>query len=130
MKDLPWKPWHRIVSLREDLKSGRLSLSLFAADLYDVVMNRGPTVYRDPKDFFALTYPTFNLRELAKNVVLRLAAKNDKAVQQLELTYGGGKTHSLIALYHLVNKPKELPSLPSVREFIEHIGITPPKARI
>ena len=130
MNNLHWKPWHRVVRLREELKSGELSLSLFAADLYDVVMNRGPAVYLDPRDFFALTYPTFNLRELARNVVARLAGKNDKAVQQLELTYGGGKTHALIALYHLVHKPEELPSLPSVREFLEHIGIAPPKARI
>ena len=130
MNRIPWKSWHEIVRLREDLKSGELSLSLFAADLYDVVMNKGPAVYRNPRDFFALTYPTFNLRELAKNVVLRLASKNDKAVQQLELTYGGGKTHALIALYHLVHKPDELPSLPSVREFLGHIGKTPPKAAI
>ena len=62
------------------------------------MMDRGTTVYRDPAEFFALTYPTYNLRELAKDVVLRLAGKNDKTIRQLELTYGGGKTHTLITL--------------------------------
>ena len=46
------------------------------------------------------------------------------------MTYGGGKTHSLITLWHLVNEPSKLPDLPAVKEFIEHIGLNPPKARI
>lgn len=123
-------PWHQVVHLRDDLRTGELSLAQFAADLYDVVMNRGPEIYRDPAQFFALTYPTFNIRELAKDVVLRLAGRSEKAVRQLELTYGGGKTHTLITLYHLTRDPKRLPDLPAVEEFVQHIGLRPPKARI
>src|SRR5213075_2280975 len=123
-------PWHEVVQLRDDLRTGELSLSLFAADLYDVAMGTARPVYRDPSHFFALTYPTFNLRELAKDVVLRLAGKNDKAVRQLELTYGGGKTHTLITLYHLANHSGQLPDLPTVQEFRHHIGMTSPQARI
>jgi hypothetical protein len=51
-------------------------------------------------------------------------------VRQLQLTYGGGKTHSLITLWHLFNQPDELPDLPAVSEFKESIGIVPHKARI
>lgn len=131
MPTIPWTPWHKVVSLRDDLRSGELSLAVFAADLYDVQMKKGRRpIYEDPGQFFALTYPTYNLRELAKDVVLRLAGKNEKAVRQLELTYGGGKTHTLITLYHLVNQPQSLPELPSVHEFIQHIGLTPPQARV
>lgn len=130
MSKLPWKPWHEVVQLRDDLKSGELSLAVFAADLYEVAMGRARSVYREPGEFFALTYPTFNLRELAKDVVNRLAGKNDKAVRQLELTYGGGKTHTLITLFHLVQEPDRLPKLPTVDEFIQHIGERPPKARV
>jgi hypothetical protein len=126
-----YTPWHQVVTLREDLRSGDLALSIFAADLYDVAMDRGRSVYLDPKEFFALTYPTFNLREMVKDVLLRLSGKNDKAVRQLELTYGGGKTHALITLYHLVNDPDHLPDVPSVHEFRQHAGgIAPPKARV
>lgn len=124
------QPWHQVVRLREDLKSGELSLSMFAADLYDVALCQGNKIYSDPKEFFSFTYPTFNIRELSKDVAIRLAGKSDKAVRQLELTYGGGKTHTLITLYHLFNKPEKLPMIQSVKEFIEHIGFTPPKARI
>lgn len=126
-----WKPWHEVVALREDLKSGELPMSIFAADLYEVVMQRGERpVYERPEEFFELTYPTFNLRALARDVVHRLAGKNDKAVRQLALTYGGGKTHTLITLYHLANDPDNLPDLPSVKEFKSDIETDLPQARI
>lgn len=131
MSKLVWTPWHKVVELRPDLKSNALSLSIFAADIYDVVLHKAKPVYLEPQEFFALTYPTFNLRELAKEIVLRLAGKTDKAVRQLELTYGGGKTHSLITLYHLVNDPDRLPNnLPTIQEFIQHIGMRPPQTRV
>ncbi len=130
MSRLAWKPWHQVVSLRNELKTGELSLSTFAADLYDVVMGRARPVYQNPYDFFSFTFPTYTLRELAKDVVLRLAGKNDKAVRQLELTYGGGKTHTLITLFHLTNNPQSLPDLPAVQEFTQHIGLVPSCARV
>lgn len=130
MTKAAWTPWHEVVRLRDDLRTGELPLASFAADLYDVGMGRGRRIYQEPTEFFSLTYPTFNLRELAKDVVQRLAGRNEKAIRQLELTYGGGKTHTLITLYHLVQDPENLPDLPSVREFIEHCGVRPPRARV
>lgn len=130
MTRLAWKPWHEVVQVRSELKTGELSLSTFAADLYDVVMGKARPIYQNPGEFFSFTYPTFNLRELAKDVVLRLAGKNDKAVRQLELTYGGGKTHTLITLYHLAHQPRQLPDIPAVQEFTQHIGMAAPRARI
>ncbi|MBE0614121.1 MAG: ATP-binding protein [Burkholderiales bacterium] len=128
-----WKPWHEVVQLRDELKTGELSLSMFAADLDEVILKKGKRpIYEDPAKFFALTYPTYNLRNLARDVVRRLAGKSDKAVRQLNLTYGGGKTHTLITLFHLVNDPASLPDLPAVEEFRTHIdlGDSLPKARV
>jgi hypothetical protein len=131
MAKLPWKPWHEVVKLRDDLRSGELPMHMFAADLYEVLMQRGKRpVYEKPEQFFALTFPTYNLRHLVRDVVLRLAGKNDKAVRQLELTYGGGKTHTLITLRHLVHDPENLPNLSAVAEFIQEIGQKPPKCRV
>jgi predicted AAA+ superfamily ATPase len=59
-----------------------------------------------------------------------VAGTNDKAVRQLQLTYGGGKTHTLIALCHLMRDPDGLPDLPAVHEFIESIGQKPTRAVI
>ena len=89
-KEADGSPWRDVVTLRDDVKTADLSLARFAADLYDVVLDRGPVQYRDPEAFFSLTYPTFNLRELVKDIMLRLAGQSEKAVRQLELTYGGG----------------------------------------
>lgn len=126
-----WKPWHEVVALRDDLKTGELSLAIFAADLYDVIMQRGkrPT-YEKPEEFFALTYPTYNLRELAKDVILRLAGQSDKAYRRLSINYGGGKTHTLITLWHLVQDLSLVAEMPAVQEFLAHVKIPLPRARV
>ena len=128
---LPWTPWHEVVALREDLKSGQLAQHQFAADLYEVVMQAGKRpVYEDPAQFFALTYPTANLRSLVRDVALRLAGQSDKAVHRLDLWYGGGKTHTLITLRHLHAEPGKLPAVASVQEFTQEIGAAPVEARV
>ncbi|NLH73611.1 MAG: ATP-binding protein [Verrucomicrobia bacterium] len=125
------KPWHEVVKLREDVKSGELTLAMFAADLYDVKMGTAKSAYGDPKEFFTLTFPASGIRVLARDVAYRLAGKSDKAVRQLSLTYGGGKTHALITEYHLHNDPAKLPNVPAVAEFrAEMGGLQIPKARI
>ena len=130
-KKRTWTPWHEVVSLRDDLKSGELSLAVFAADLYDVLLQKGQRkVYEDPAEFFALTYPTLNLRELVRDVALRLDGRSDKAYRKLSVTYGGGKTHTLITLRHLVHDPSALPDLPAVRDFKAHIDFPLPHARV
>ena len=130
---LPWKPWHKVVKLRDDVRTGELALADFAADLHDVMMQQGThPVYEDPARFFALTYPTLSLRDLAKDVALRLAGRNTKAIRQLEQPYGGGKTHTLITLRHLAASPASLPSLPAIETFKSHIGLGDalPRARV
>ena len=122
-------PWHQIVRLKPELRSGELSLAEFAADLHEVVTEAGKRpIYEDPEKFFALTYPTHALRELVKDVAGRLAGQNTKAVRQLEMTYGGGKTHTLITLHHLFHDPDGLPDVTAVREFREHADSRLPRA--
>lgn len=123
-------PWHKVLTLRSDILTGALSQREFAADLHDVIMDENRGVYHDPASFFALTYPTTRLRELAKEVGQRLARKSDKAVRQMALTYGGGKTHALVTLTHLFRQPESLPDLPSVKEFSAHMGFVPQAAHI
>ena len=130
-KQTVMQPWHEVVELREDLKSGDLSLAVFAADLYDVIMQKGQRpVYEDPAQFFSFSYPTLNLRELVRDVCVRLAGKTDRAYRKLSVNYGGGKTHSLITLWHLVREGVSLPDLPAIREFEAHAGLKPPQARV
>ena len=123
------KPWHHVVRLKDELRTGELALAEFAADLHEVSLGLGKRpVYEDPAKFFALTYPTHAIRELVKDVAERLAGDSTKAVRQLDLTYGGGKTHTLITLYHLFRDPVAVEDLPAVAGFRQHVGAPLPKA--
>jgi hypothetical protein len=131
MSGIAAKPWSQIVRVREDVRTGALSLQEFAADLFDVVNHTGKRpIYENPEKFFSLSYATSAQRDIAAATAERLRGKSDKAIRQLELTYGGGKTHTLVTLTHLFRDPAVLPSLPAVQEFKAAMGGAPPKARI
>ena len=124
-------PWHQMLTLRDEIRER--TLAVFAADLYDVVMQQGKMpLYEEPEQFFGVTHVTGALKSLARDVMLRLAGQSDKAVRQLAETYGGGKTHALITLRHLVTDPEALPQeTPAVQEFLAAIAPTPPpRARV
>ncbi len=96
------KPWHQVVVPHRDIREGKLDESVFAADLSDVIADRGPLEYRDAETFFRKTYPTQGLVNLLAAVAARLSGQGrGEAVIQIQTPFGGGKTHSLIALYHL-----------------------------
>jgi len=125
------KPWSQVVRVRDDVRTGALSLQEFAADLFDVVNHTGKRpIYENPEKFFSLSYATSAQRDIVAATAERLRGKSDKAIRQLELTYGGGKTHTLVTLTHLFRDPAALPSLPAVQEFKAAMGGEPPKARI
>ncbi len=86
---------------RADVLSGELRDEMFAASLEEVVSGRGEPVYRDPTTFFAHTFPTVGLRSLLTQGLGRIAGRLADPIIRLETSFGGGKTHSLIALYHL-----------------------------
>ncbi len=102
------KPWHQVVVPHADIRKGRFDESVFAADLSDVRAERSPLEYRDPLTFFRKTHPTQGLVNLLVAVLSRLGGKGvGKPVIQIQTPFGGGKTHSLIALYHLFGCPEE-----------------------
>ncbi len=96
------KPWYQVVVPHPDIQAGRFDESVFAADLSDVVAGRGPLEYCDAEIFFRKTYPTQGLVNLLAAIASRLSGQGTgNAVIQIQTPFGGGKTHSLIALYHL-----------------------------
>jgi len=94
------KAFHTIAIPHKDILEGRLTLDIYAADLHQVSLNSGPDEYRDSKKFFQKTYLTNGLNNLLSVVEKRLHGKGGDPVIQLQTPFGGGKTHSLIALYH------------------------------
>ena len=107
---MPLKPWYTVVTPREDLRESRpLDASEFAVHLDQVRTGEARPDYQDPQRFFERTYLTKNLTGLAAEVLRRLSGINTEtsAVFNLTTQFGGGKTHALTLLYHLVkNGPK------------------------
>jgi len=94
------KPFHTIAVPHKDILEGRLTMDVFAADLWEVCKNRGPDEYKDADTFFRKTYLTRGLENLLNIVEKRLCGKGGDPVIQIQTPFGGGKTHSLIAMYH------------------------------
>jgi predicted AAA+ superfamily ATPase len=105
------KPWREVVTPHPDVASGRYQQAEFAADLWQVHLGEGSDEYRNPTEFFRRTYLTESLRRMLVGAVQRLSGKGGDPVVQLQTNFGGGKTHSMLALYHLFSgiAPKELP---------------------
>ena len=123
--------WHEQCILRDDVRQGTLELAEFAADLYAVRMKDAPNVYQVPNLFFHRTYPTYNLKTLARDVLRRLAGEGGNPVITLQVAYGGGKTHALIALLHLAEQGTKFQTHTTVQEFMRFSGLnTLPQARV
>lgn len=122
------KPWREVVMPHNDVATGRYQQAEFAADLWQVHQGEGSDEYRNPREFFRRTYLTASLRQLLIGGALRLTGKGGDPVVQLQTNFGGGKTHSMLALYHLFSgtKPGELPGL---EELLAEAGVkSVPKA--
>ncbi len=95
------KPWREVVMPHEDVASGRYQQAEFAADLWQVHLGQGTDEYKNPVEFFRRTYLTASLTEMLVGAVRRLTVGGGDPVVQLQTNFGGGKTHSMLALYHL-----------------------------
>lgn len=96
------KPWREVIMPHKDVASGRYQQAEFAADLWQVHLGEGSEEYRDPVEFFRRTYLTDSLTSLLVGGIERLSGRGGDPVVQLQTNFGGGKTHSMLALYHLV----------------------------
>ena len=103
---------------RTDVLQGNIAEADFAADLAQVIVGKGNEEYLDPGRFFANTYPTRGLKNLLANVCRRLSGAGGEvaAIFRLDTSYGGGKTHGLIALTHAARGMNDVPNVP---EFID-----------
>jgi hypothetical protein len=114
---------------RQDVKSGATKDEQYAADLTQVLSGKAPAIYTEPARFFELTYPTRGLKELLRAVCLRLSGQGGEVASIIRLgtQYGGGKTHSLIALVHTVNG---LTGVPNAAAFVDPALIPTQTVRI
>ncbi len=125
-------PWREVVTPHKDVASGRYQQAEFAADLWQVHIGEGSDEYRKPVEFFRRTYLTESLKQLLTGAVRRISGQGGDPVVQLQTNFGGGKTHSMLALYHLfsgtahgelagidsVLKESEISKIPSVKRVV------------
>lgn len=95
------KPWREVIIPHEDVLEGNLQEAAFAADLTKVVLGKAPPEYQDPVRFFERTVITEGMGLLLQSVVKRLADRGGDPVVQLQTAFGGGKTHTMMAVLHV-----------------------------
>ncbi|MGK7752161.1 MULTISPECIES: DUF499 domain-containing protein [unclassified Roseovarius] len=106
-------PWRDVVEPHQDVATGEFQQAEFAADLAKVHNGSAPMEYSDPREFFGRTYLTDGLSKLLEGAAKRLSGKSGDPVVELQTNFGGGKTHSMLALYHMVGNTsvQDLPGL-------------------
>lgn len=118
-------PWREVVEPHQDVATGEFQQAEFAADLAKVHNGSAPSEYRNPREFFARTYLTEGLSTLLAGAAKRLGAGGGDPVVELQTNFGGGKTHSMLALYHMVSgTPVE--DLPGLDQLLSRSGLAVP----
>lgn len=127
-------PWYKIATPRKEVREGRsFSPDEFAIALEQVVTGNAPADYREPAQFFSRTCFTRALKEHTGMVLRRLAGRteNTAPVMTLLTQFGGGKTHTLASLFHLVNTGAEAARFPGITDLLTEAGVTEvPAARV
>src|SRR5436309_8305947 len=96
------KPWRQVAIPHADVSAGRYQQAEFAADLAQVLQGRADVEYQDPSEFFARTFVTQGMRNFLVVALQRVAGLGGEPVVKLKTSFGGGKTHTMLALYHLL----------------------------
>ena len=125
------KPWRQIARPHKDVLEGTFKHSEFAADISQVAQGIATPEYQDAEKFYARTYITEGMRLLLISVAQRLAGKAGDPVIQLQTNFGGGKTHTLLAVYHLASRKVSTAKLQGIPSLLDEAGITSlPTAKI
>ena len=116
--------WRDVMEPHQDVAEGRYRNAEFAADLAQVARNEGSLEYRDPVEFFGRTYVTEGMKGLLVQALRRVAGLDGEPVIQLKTAFGGGKTHSMLALYHMLRSRTLLNQIPNVASVLEAAGLS------
>jgi hypothetical protein len=119
-------PWREVMTPHADVASGDFEQAEFAADLYQVATGNADPEYGEPVAFFSRTYLTNGLRDLLIGAAKRLSGSGGDPVIDLQTNFGGGKTHSMIAMYHLASGTSA-DELRGVGELLREEGLSVPK---
>lgn len=123
--------WRTVMQPHPDVAEGRYRAAEFAADLAQVSRGEGAYEYRDPVEFFARTYVTEGMAGLLVESLQRLSGNGGEPVIQLKTAFGGGKTHSMLALYHMVRGGINIDRVSNLKPVLDRAGLNElPRANV
>jgi len=125
------KPWREVIFPHEDVLKGTFQQAEFAADITSVHEGQASPDYLEPSLFFERTFITEGMRLLLHSVLKRLSGQGGDPVIQLQTAFGGGKTHTLLAVYHLVSGQAPASKMLGIPDLLDAAGLLEaPRARI
>lgn len=125
------RPWREVAVPHQDVLEGTFQQSEFAADITAVSTGKASREYQDAAAFFDRTFITEGMALLLMQVAQRLAGKGGEPVVQLQTAFGGGKTHTMLAVYHLATRKGALSELAGVSALVDRAGLMDvPQARV
>jgi predicted AAA+ superfamily ATPase len=117
------KPWREIIVPHPDVLNGTFQQSEFAADLTAVRTGKATPEYGDARAFYERTFITEGMGRLLTQVAQRLNGKGGEPVIQLQTAFGGGKTHTMLAVYHLASRKCSLDDLLGIPTLLDQSGL-------
>lgn len=117
------KPWREIIVPHPDVLNGTFQQSEFAADLTMVRSGKATPEYGDAKAFYERTFITEGMGRLLSQVAQRLNGKGGEPVIQLQTAFGGGKTHTMLAVYHLATRQCALGDLMGIPALLDQVSL-------
>lgn len=123
--------WRNVIEPHPDVAHGRYKNAEFAADLAQVARGEGAYEYRDPVEFFSRTYVTEGMKGLLVQALRRVGGLDGEPVIQLKTAFGGGKTHSMLALYHLLRGRAPSKKIGNIKAVLDTAEVAhPPVCRV
>lgn len=116
--------WRDVMEPHMDVAEGRYKNAEFAADLAQVARGKGELEYRDPVEFFNRTYVTEGMKGLLVQSLRRVSGLDGEPVIQLKTAFGGGKTHSMLALYHMMRSRLRVNQIRNLQPVLEVAGVS------
>jgi hypothetical protein len=116
------KPWWQVAVPHRDIREGRIGD--FAADLRSILRGEASVEYIDPETFFRRTHVTKGLENIVSDVLITLTKEGEKGkVIQIQTPFGGGKTHTLVYLYHIFRDGERFQHIPDIKKILDKIGL-------
>ena len=118
--------WRDVMEPHPDVAQGRYKKAEFAVQLEQIARGEGAYEYRDPVEFFSRTYVTEGIKGLLVQALRRVSGQDGEPVIQLKTAFGGGKTHSMLALYHMLRGKAPIVKLPGLKAVLDEAGVKAP----